>query len=82
MKVKRTVVIWIITFLFILLVGWYGTMILWGLRLNGEIPGILRWALLIVVFLVLVPVIILMIITTLGRKREIEQEDKDDLSKY
>lgn len=82
MKVKKTVVIWIITALFILLVGWYGTTILWGLNQDGDIPGIIRWALLAVVFLVFVPTTILMMITTLRRMREIKEEDEDDLSKY
>ena len=82
MKVKKTVVIWVITISFILLLGWYGTLILWSISVDGNVPGILRWGFTAGVFLVLVPVIILMIITTLRRKREIDEEDEDDLSKY
>lgn len=82
MKVKKTVVIWVITISFILLLGWYGTLILWSMSVDGNVPGILRWGFTAGVFLVLVPVIILMIITTLRRKHEIDEEDDDDLSKY
>ncbi len=82
MKAKKTVVIWVITVLFLLLAGWYGTVIIWGINSDGDVPGLVRWGFTAAVFLILVTVMILMIITTLRRKREIDEEDEDDLGKY
>lgn len=82
MKVKKTVITWVITTLFLLLVGWYGIAILWALRQDGDVPGIIRWGLLGVVFLILVPIMIMMLVTAVRRKREIDEEDEDDLGQY
>lgn len=82
MKVKKTVTTWVITALFLLLAGWYGITILWALRQDGDVPGIIRLGLLGAVFLILVPVMVMMIITAVRRKREIDEEDEDDLGEY
>ena len=82
MKVKKTVITWVITALFLLLAGWYGITILWALRQDGDVPGIIRWGLLGAVFLILGPVMVMMIITAVRRKREIDAEDEDDLGQY
>jgi hypothetical protein len=82
MKIGKTAVIWIITVLFVLLVAWYGAVILWGVNAEGNVPGIVRWGVSAAVSVIAGTLIVLMIITTLRRKREIDEEDEDDLGKY
>ena len=81
MKVKKTGIIWVIITIFLFLVGWYGISILWALRKDGDVPGIIRLGLLGAVFLILVPIMVMMLVTAVRRKREINEEDEDDLGK-
>ncbi len=82
MKRKKKIITWVITALFLIVTGWYGVMILWGLGQDGDVPGILRWGMLGIVFLILVPVMFMMVVTALKRKKEIDEGEEDDLGKY
>ncbi len=82
MKRKKTIITWVITALFLLVTGWYGVLLLWGLRQDHEIPGFLRWGLLGIVVLILIPVMAMMVVTALRRRKEIEEGEEDDLGEY
>ncbi|MCK5735013.1 MAG: hypothetical protein KAH21_00990 [Spirochaetaceae bacterium] len=82
MKRKKTIITWVITALFLLVTGWYGAMLLWGLRQDHEIPGFLRWGMLGIVVVILVPVMVMMVVTAVKRRKEIIEGEDDDLGKY
>jgi uncharacterized protein YbjQ (UPF0145 family) len=48
MKAKKTVVIWVITILFLFLAGWYGTVILWGINSDGNVKSMRRTKMILV----------------------------------
>ncbi len=82
MKRKKTIITWVITALFLLVTGWYGVMLLWGIRHDRDVPGIIRWGFLGVVILILIPLMVMMVITALRRKKEIDEGEDDDLGEY
>lgn len=82
MKRKKTIITWVITALFLFLTGWYALVIFWGLEQDGDVPGIIRWGMLGVIFLILIPIMVMMVITALRRKKEIDEGEEDDLGEY
>jgi uncharacterized protein YbjQ (UPF0145 family) len=48
MKAKKTVVIWVITILFLFLAGWYGTVILWRINSDGNVKSMRRTKMILV----------------------------------
>ena len=82
MKRKKKIITWVITALFLIITGWYGVMILWGLGQDSDVPGVIRWGMLGIVFLILVPVMFMMVVTASKRKKEIDEGEEDDLGKY
>jgi len=81
-KRKKIIITWVITVIILILTGWYAVVVLWGLGQDGEVPGIIRWGLLGVVFLILIPIMVMMVITALRRKKEIDEGEEDDLGEY
>ena len=82
MKKQGMLATWTITVVFLIVTGWYAAAILWGTGSDKEIPGIVRWGLLGLVFFILLPIMVMMVITAVKRKREIEKGEDDDLGKY
>jgi len=82
MKRRQIVITWVITVLFLLFTSWYGIILLWSASRGDEIPGFLRWGLLAIVLLLIAPLMALMIITAVSRKKEIEKGEEDDLGEY
>ena len=82
MKKRNIILTWIITVLFLLLTGWYGAVLYWSVRSEEDIPFLVKGGVVGIIFLILLPVMIMMVVTAVQRKKEIEREDEDDLSQY
>ncbi len=79
MKRRQKILTWVIALVFVLILIGYGVLSL-GV-LGKDAPAPIK-GLSVVTGAALVTVIIMMVITAVQRNREIEEEDKDDLSKY
>jgi hypothetical protein len=82
MKGKNMVLTWIITALFLLFTGWIGIAIYWGLSQEKDVPLIISGGLTAILVLILIPIMIMMVVTAIKRRKEIKEEDEDDLSQY
>ncbi len=81
-KRKKHFLTWLITALFVLVLLWTLMASLWGVGQDHTSPVWMKAGFMGLTVLIIVPVMIMMIITAVHRKREIDEEDEDDLSKY
>jgi uncharacterized membrane protein YhdT len=82
MKKRKHFLTWFITILFLFLMIWTLMASLWGAGQDYTSPAWLKAGFMGLTVLIIVPIMIMMIVTAVHRKREIDEEDEDDLSQY
>ncbi|MBF9017197.1 MULTISPECIES: hypothetical protein [unclassified Oceanispirochaeta] len=82
MKKRKHFLTWLITIMFLLLMIWTLMASIWGVGQDYTIPAWLKAGFMGLTVLIIVPIMIMMIVTAVHRKREIDEEDEDDLSQY
>ncbi len=82
MKRKKHFLTWLITTLIVLILLWTLLASLWGVGQEQIYPVWVKAGFMGLTVLIIVPIMIMMIITAVHRKREIDEEDEDDLGKY
>ncbi|MDC7233608.1 MAG: hypothetical protein PQJ58_10270 [Spirochaetales bacterium] len=82
MKRKKHFLTWLITILFLLLMIWTLMASVWGMGQDHTAPAWLKAGFMGLTVLIIVPIMIMMIVTAVHRKKEIDEEDEDDLSQY
>jgi len=82
MKIRNYIITGVITFLFLLFLGWVLFVSVWGMQQEQNVPVWLKAGYIGMTLLIIIPVIVMMIVTAIHRKREIDEEDEDDLSQY
>lgn len=82
MKRRKHVLTWGITLFILVLLIWTLLASVWGVGQDYTIPAWMKAGFMGLTVLIILPIMVMMIVTAVHRKREIDEEDEDDLSQY